>query len=66
MPDFIVVWQRVALTGLTSDCTMLRGSNEVLCDFVKLTVGELVKNLHNFAESKNNRVQQTDFFVAYR
>jgi hypothetical protein len=41
---------------------MLRGSNEVLCDFVKLTVGELVKNLNNVTEFKNNhRVQQADF-----
>jgi len=59
--DLRVVWQRVALTGLTVACRTLRGTKKVLCEFDKLTVGELVKNLHNFSESNANRhVQKAD------
>jgi len=49
------------LTDLTVDCTTLRGTGEVLCEFDKLTVGELVKNLHNFTEvNANHLVKNAD------
>jgi hypothetical protein len=49
------------LVELTVYCTTLRGTKEVLCEFDKLTVGELVKNLHNLTESKaNHHVQKAE------
>jgi hypothetical protein len=59
--DLRVVWQRVALTGLTVACRTLRGTEEVLCEFDKLTLGELVKNIHTFSEcNANHHVQKAD------
>jgi hypothetical protein len=59
--DLRAMWHRVALTDLTVDCTTLRGTREVLCELDKLTVGELVKNLHNFTDSNaNHHVQKAD------
>jgi len=61
MLDLRVVWQRAILMNLTVDCSTLREIKEVLCEFDKLTVGELVKNLHNFTEIKaNHHVKKAD------
>jgi len=61
MLDLRVVWERVALQGLTVDYGTLRGTKEVLCEFDELTVGELVRNLHIFTESNaNHHVQKAD------
>jgi hypothetical protein len=61
--DLRGVWQRAALTDLTVDSTTLRGTKEVLCEFDKLPVGELVKSLRNFTESNANHHVQKAYIL---
>ena len=61
MLDLRVVWQRAILIDLTVNFSTLLGPEEVPCEFDKLTVGEVVKNIHSFTEIKaNHHVKKAD------